>query len=85
MVPKQLPSHISTEFAEYIKPPLMSTLQDNQLNCMRMYIATSIKRANIACTGCVGFVAIFKQFSRFGYFLFPGIVHARPHASNANR
>ncbi len=40
---------------------------------------------NIACTGQVGFVAIFKHFSGFEFFLLPSIVHARPPASNANR
>jgi len=41
----------------------------------------------------VGFVAIFEYFSLdsppgqagFEFFLLPNIVHARPHASNANR
>jgi hypothetical protein len=33
----------------------------------------------------VGFCGIFKHFSGFGFFLLPSIVHARPHAGNANR
>ena len=32
--------------------------------------------ANKACTGQVGFVAIFKYFSGFEFFLLPNIVHA---------
>lgn len=43
------------------------------------------ERANKACTGQVGFVATFRHFSGFRFFLFPSIVHARPPASNANR
>jgi hypothetical protein len=33
----------------------------------------------------VGFCGIFKHFSGFEFFLLPSIVHARPHAGNANR
>ena len=33
----------------------------------------------------MGFCGIFKHFSRFEFFLLPNIVHARPHAGNANR
>jgi hypothetical protein len=40
---------------------------------------------NKACTGQVGFCGIFKHFSGFEFFLLPGIVHARPPASNASR
>jgi hypothetical protein len=41
--------------------------------------------ANKACTGRWGFGGFFEQFSGFGFFLLPNIVHARPSASNANR
>ncbi len=37
-----------------------------------------------ANTGQVGFVAIFKHFSGFEFFLLSSRVHARPHATNAN-
>ena len=40
---------------------------------------------NKACTGQVGFVAIFKHFSGFEFILLSNRVHARPPASNANR
>ena len=40
---------------------------------------------NKACTGQVGFVAVFEHFFGFGFFLLPSIVHARPPAGNANR
>ena len=43
------------------------------------------KRANKVCSGRVGFVAIFKHFSGFEFFLLSNIFHARPHATNANR
>jgi hypothetical protein len=33
----------------------------------------------------VGFCGIFEHFPRFEFFLLPSIVHARPHAGNANR
>jgi WD40 repeat protein len=33
----------------------------------------------------VGVCGIFKHFPRFEFFLLPNIVHARPHAGNANR
>jgi len=33
----------------------------------------------------VGFCGIFEHFSGFEFFLLPNIVHARPHAGNANR
>jgi hypothetical protein len=33
----------------------------------------------------VGFCAFYKHFSGFGFFLLPSIIHARPHAGNANR
>jgi hypothetical protein len=33
----------------------------------------------------VGFCGIFEHFSGFEFFLLPSIVHARPHAGNANR
>jgi len=32
-----------------------------------------------------GILRIFKHFSGFGLLLLPNIVHARPHATNANR
>jgi len=40
---------------------------------------------NKACSGRVGFCRIFKHFSGFGFFLLPNLIHARPHATNANR
>jgi hypothetical protein len=40
---------------------------------------------NNACTGQVGFVAIFERFSGVGFFLLPSIVHAHPPASIAIR
>ncbi len=40
---------------------------------------------NKACTGQVGFVAVFEHFSGFEFILLPSIVHARPPASNTNR
>jgi ABC-type maltose transport system permease subunit len=33
----------------------------------------------------VGFVAIFKHFSGFGFFLLSSIFLTHPHATNANR
>jgi len=33
----------------------------------------------------VGFCGIFEHFPRFEFSLLPSIVHARPHAGNANR
>jgi len=33
----------------------------------------------------VGLGAVYKHFSGFGFFLLPNIVHAHPHATNANR
>ena len=44
-------------------------------------------RANTACTGGRGFVAVFKHFGSrgFEFILLPIIVHVRPAASNANR
>jgi hypothetical protein len=33
----------------------------------------------------VGFCGIFRHFSGFKFFLLPSIVHAHPHAGNANR
>ena len=33
----------------------------------------------------MGFVAVFGHFSRFGLFLLPSRIHARPHAGTANR
>jgi len=41
--------------------------------------------ANKACSGQVGFVAVFKHFSGFGFFLLPNIISARPLATNASR
>jgi hypothetical protein len=43
------------------------------------------KLPNKACTRRVGFCAIYKHFSGFGLSLLPSIIHARPHAGNANR
>jgi len=33
----------------------------------------------------VGFCAIYKHFSGFGFFLLSNIIHTRPLAGNANR
>ena len=56
-------------------------------------IVGTTKTPNKACTGQVGFAAIFEYFSLdsppgqagFEFFLLPSIVHTRPPASNANR
>ena len=48
-------------------------------------ILVSPSPPNKACTGQVGFVAIFRHFSGFEFSLLPSRVHARPPASNANR
>ena len=40
---------------------------------------------NKACTGPVGFVAIFEHFFGFELRLLPSILHTRPPAGNANR
>jgi hypothetical protein len=40
---------------------------------------------NKACTRRVGVCAIYKHFSSFGFFYISNIIHARPHAGNANR
>ncbi|HZM22691.1 MAG TPA: hypothetical protein VFC02_13165 [Anaerolineales bacterium] len=45
--------------------------------------------ANTACTGRWGLllrsVRDLQAFSGFGFFLLSNIIHARPHAGNANR
>jgi len=47
------------------------------------------KMANTACTGRWGLllrsVRDLQAFSGFGFFLLSNIIHARPHAGNANR
>jgi hypothetical protein len=52
---------------------------------MRHISLAQFTAPNKACTGQVGFVAIFEQFSGFEFFLLSSIVHARPPASNANQ
>jgi len=44
-----------------------------------------IEPPNKACTGQVGFVAIFKHFPDFEFLFLSSRVHAHPPASNANR
>ncbi|MGB5846737.1 MAG: hypothetical protein WBG94_20010, partial [Anaerolineales bacterium] len=39
---------------------------------------------NKMCSGRVGFVASFKHFSGFEFFLLPSIAHTRPPAGNAH-
>ncbi|GEM_PF-3457441 len=40
---------------------------------------------NKACSGRVGFCGTFWHFPTFEFFLLSSIIHARPHATNANR
>jgi len=54
-------------------------LKQDEMTCQKRMAA------NTECTGQVGLVAIFEQFSGFKFVLLPSRAHARPPTSNANR
>jgi hypothetical protein len=64
----------------------MNIARENQEAFGRIDALSSHKTLpNTACTGQVGFAAIFKQFSSFEFILLSGRVYAHPPASNADR
>ncbi len=60
-------------------------IQTCRVICAKQLRCSIRARHNIACSGWLGRVAIFRQFLPFGLFLLPSSLLAHPTTANANR